>query len=366
MLAELNTLLPGYSQQEISYVQQTDTPSAILENPEFLPHKVLSFLLHFPTSDNYLSARLASAFLGGLTVLLFFYAANKWYSRRTAFLATVLLATSAWFLHTSRVALPDILYPVSLLLLGLTAYKLQITKRPLLLWSFAILLVGALWYIPGILWLLILGVVLQRKKLLANLRTIPPKKLPILGIPSFVVLGILALVLIKNLASLKVILGISGGLPLPLDYLLHVLYTPVSIIAFAPLNPSFRLGHVPFLDIVTSVLFGAGLYYYLYYRKSLRTKLLLIALAVGVLFSALHTYESQALLLVPAFIIIAAGISVITNQWLTVFPRNPVARTVGILLVSVVVGASCIYSLRSYFVAWPNTSATKDAYRQIL
>lgn len=366
LLTSLNTLLPGYSSDEATYVTQTATPAAILDNPEFLPHKVLSFILHFPTSDNHLSARLASAFIGGLVVLLFYYAANKWYSRRTAFLATAMLATSAWFLHTARIAIPDITYPAAILALGLTAYKLQVTKRPILLWSFAILLVGFLWYIPGVLWFVAAGITLQYRRLQRSKLDIPKKKLPWLLLPITAVVGLLVYLVVRNVHTLKVVLGVSGGVPTPIDYVLHVLYTPFIIAFRAPLDAGFRLGHMPYLDIISVVLLAGGIYYYLYYRKSLRTRLVLLITILGVLLSAFQTYDSQAILLVPAYVLIAAGISVFANQWLTVFPRNPVARTFGVLAVTVVVGMSCVYNLRSYFIAWPSAPETKSTYNQVL
>jgi hypothetical protein len=52
------------------------------------------------------------------------------------------------------------------------------------------------------------------------------------------------------------------------------------------------------------------------------------------------------------------------HAWLTVFPRNPVARTTGIALVSIVVVMAVSYHLTSYFVAWRYDPATLSAFRQ--
>jgi Dolichyl-phosphate-mannose-protein mannosyltransferase len=366
LLTQLNTLLPGYSDAEKAYVTSTATPQIIIDNPAYLPHKLVSFAFHYPTSDNHLSARLASVSIGALVVLLFYYASAKWYSRRTAFLATVLLATSAWFLHIARVGLPDITYPAAILALAITAYKLQVTKQPVLLWSFAILLVGFVWYIPGMFWLVIIGLALQYKRLHASKLHIPKKQLPLLLIPAVLTLGLLMLLVLQNPDTLKTVLGVPAPLPTVIDFVKHILYTPFMLFFRAPLDADFRLGHLPSLDVITAIFALLGAYYYVYYRKSLRTRLLILAGLLGIILSAIHTYASQAALLPIAFILIAAGISVLTNQWLAVFPRNPVAKSFGVIVVSIVVAASCAYSLRSYFIAWPSAPATRDVYHHVL
>jgi hypothetical protein len=62
------------------------------------------------------------------------------------------------------------------------------------------------------------------------------------------------------------------------------------------------------------------------------------------------------------YLAIAAGTHYLLDQWLTIFPRNPVAKFVGVSLVSFVVAFSAFYHLRAYFVAWPQAPETRAVY----
>jgi hypothetical protein len=54
------------------------------------------------------------------------------------------------------------------------------------------------------------------------------------------------------------------------------------------------------------------------------------------------------------------------HSWLKTFPNNPFARYFGIGIVSLAVIISCGYNYRSYFIAWPNTTQTKQTFGQRL
>jgi hypothetical protein len=49
-------------------------------------------------------------------------------------------------------------------------------------------------------------------------------------------------------------------------------------------------------------------------------------------------------------------------QWFTVFPRNPIARGSGIAVICLMLFFSVLYQTRVYFVAWPHTTATRQAF----
>jgi len=62
------------------------------------------------------------------------------------------------------------------------------------------------------------------------------------------------------------------------------------------------------------------------------------------------------------FLLIANGISYLLELWLGVFPRNPIARTIGVSLITLVVGLNCWYNVRNYFVAWPGATVTRQVF----
>jgi hypothetical protein len=51
------------------------------------------------------------------------------------------------------------------------------------------------------------------------------------------------------------------------------------------------------------------------------------------------------------------GIVEILQRWLESFPRNPVARSIGVCLLVAAIGFTSFYHLQRYFVAWGNNPA---------
>ena len=62
------------------------------------------------------------------------------------------------------------------------------------------------------------------------------------------------------------------------------------------------------------------------------------------------------------YLISATGITFLLKEWLSMFPINPIARILGIGLVTVAVLISAVYGIRSYFIAWPHNTVTKTTF----
>jgi uncharacterized membrane protein YoaK (UPF0700 family) len=71
---------------------------------------------------------------------------------------------------------------------------------------------------------------------------------------------------------------------------------------------------------------------------------------------------SLALLLPIIYFVAANGIAAMLVSWFTVFPRNPVARSIGLILITAAVLITCVFHVKRYFVAWPNASETTQAF----
>jgi len=52
------------------------------------------------------------------------------------------------------------------------------------------------------------------------------------------------------------------------------------------------------------------------------------------------------------------------QQWFTVFPRNPFARSAGAILMTIVVLLAAYNGFSQYFIAWPNTPETKAVFTE--
>jgi hypothetical protein len=52
------------------------------------------------------------------------------------------------------------------------------------------------------------------------------------------------------------------------------------------------------------------------------------------------------------------------ENWLYIFPINPIARTIGIIVLSCAVAFSCWYHLNTYYVAWQHDPATQAVFNK--
>jgi len=119
---------------------------------------------------------------------------------------------------------------------------------------------------------------------------------------------------------------------------------------------------LPVFDIFAFAMLTLGAYDYIFMRKLDRIKMLGGTLLLGVILISMGGPVSSILLAPFIYVIIAAGVGWLLEQWFTVFPRNPLVRSIGLGLMLVAVGLTCWYQLNRYFVAWPHTKATKQVF----
>ena len=88
---------------------------------------------------------------------------------------------------------------------------------------------------------------------------------------------------------------------------------------------------------------------------------------VGIVAGALGQLLFAVIMLLPfAYSVIAAGIEYLLDEWYSVFPKNPFARSFGFLVLTSVVLFSMYYQLTRFFVVWPQYENTRKTYNQSL
>jgi hypothetical protein len=185
---------------------------------------------------------------------------------------------------------------------------------------------------------------------------------------SYVLLGLILLPLLvwrlRDVATLKLWAGIPAHFGAPLDIAKQFVAVPVHLFARGPQYPEQWLGRLPILDIFTLAACIVGIYFYLTNLKAGRSRLLFGLLLLTMLLVGLHGAVSLSLVVPVLYLFVAAGIAFLMKEWLQRFPFNPLARTIGIGFILAAVGLSCLYNLRSYYIAWPHNSVTKSTFRQ--
>jgi 4-amino-4-deoxy-L-arabinose transferase-like glycosyltransferase len=357
----LGSLLPGFSEQEITVLQSGGLRS-LLDNPVNAPYYVLMHGLSFLNQDYLLWGRIVSVICGALTLILFCGLVWHWHGRRNAILGTILFGTSAWFLHAARWGTPDVLLFFVLALVVCYLWLHNTGRGAALLTAF--ILVAIALYIPGMVWFIAAGVILRWKSVDQAFR----KNLWAVTAGGIILLAAtvpLALAIYKHPEVAKTLLGLpTTGWPQLVQVLQDLVLIPFHIFAQAPVNPERWLGDVAIVDVFTAAMFILGCYLYLRYIKLKRVQLSLAVLIIGAVLSSLGGSVTLTLLIPFIYIIAAAGIGFMLDRWLDVFPRNSLAQWAGYILIALAITSACVYSLSHYFIGWPQAKATRMIYTQ--
>jgi hypothetical protein len=363
----LGTLLPGYSQAEIaSYASAADW-HVILKDPVNAPYKLPVWLGGAVAHQGLLITRVVSAGFGILAALFFFLIARLRYRYWIACTGTVLFATSAGFLHAARLGTAIVLQlAVSAFIWCVLWYRARYEYRTAIGYV-ATLLLGILCYIPGILWFELFGLILLQTSIRRQLREVATGHLVAWIVVFLAVIAPLVYATIKNLhLGLEVM-----GLPQNLHTLMHIphnlLNTVLAIGIRSDGNPLLWVGHVPLLNVteLTLAMLGTYMYFYRIRRTSSLSSIFLIGCTLlAILLASLGGNVTVVCLVPLLYLLVTSGLNNLLGRWLAVFPRNPIARSSGIVIIAVMLFFSALYQIRTYFVAWPHTPATRQTFNR--
>lgn len=366
LFGNIGSLLPGYSKSELSTAEASRSLSVILNDPVNAPYKSAVKGVSVVTDDIALSARIVSGMLGVGTLVLFYLGLRRWYNARIAFITTVLFGCSAWFLHTARLGTADIMLPFTVLLLAYCGYLIAEEGHRKAVYIFAALAAALSIFVPGMIWLFVAAAIVRRGKDFRNLHMHLswPYKLLLALFGLAIVAAPILMALYQSPQTSLALLGLPANFPDIVHILKDIALVPLSIFVWSESNPDFTLGHLPFVDVFATGMFILGAYFYFKYRTLDRTKMLAVFAALSAVLVGLGGPVSVAILLPGVYIVVGAGLALMLAQWITVFPRNQLAQSVGIVLLSVAVAISCLYNIRSYFVAWTHNETTRANFSQ--
>lgn len=369
LLFKLGTLVPGAAQEEqkiLAHLASRDLGiMAILRDPSYLPYYLQVYVFEKLHITGIFYARLISVTIGALAVFSFYYLLSRWRTPRIAFLSTLMFATSSWFLHSVRLATPESSYLLVLPLLACGAWLHDRKTKPDLPLLAATALTGLMLYVPGLIWFAVAGLFWQRKRVRYGISGLGHGKI-ILGVVG-VIVSLVPFVLgaINNPAVITRLLGLPNSLPSWQETGSRFLEIPRQIFLNGINNPVYWVGNMPLLDALTITAFVLGCVFF-YGKLSLdRMRIIIFGLVLGTVLYGLGI--APLILLLPfVYLIVANGITYLLTEWYGVFPRNPIARTLGTILLSVAIGTSVFYNVSHYFVAWANAPEIKRTFSRKL
>ncbi|HSX23794.1 MAG TPA: hypothetical protein VLE74_01710 [Candidatus Saccharimonadales bacterium] len=361
----LGSLPPGTSRPEQAYLGSVASGRQLLDNPLYGLHKVPVYALFKLHAHSIAVYRAVSVLFASLAAVSCFFILREWYSDRVAILGTWLFLTSAWILHIGRLALPDVIYLSILPFLWAAIWLYNTTLRKTAL---AVLscMVAICFYTPGFCFLVIMVAVWQHSLVWKELKQVPVWFRLVCALIILVLLIPLVRVGIKAPRELLAV----GGLPAHVPHLTAILKNfwniPAYLFLKGPSDPVRWLGRLPLLDIFSIAMLALGLYSTRYHLKLVRIKLLAGSTLLLVVLITLGGPVSITALLPVIYIFIAGGIAFMLQQWFSVFPYNPIARGIATTLMSITVLLVSYYHINHYFIAWPQTPATRASFRQSL
>lgn len=362
MLYRLGSLTGGLSMGELSAAAAPVGWHGIYHDPSYLPLELIRSLVFsvFPAHGQFLT-RLPDAALGAGAIVCFGVLVRLWHGWRTALFATAMFAAAAWTLHVSRLASFDVVYLWSMPTLLLSHFLMRKYYRNPYAWCANMAVWGLLLYVPGMVWFVAADIIWQRRFLVKGWGEAGWR--PRLAYVSVALawLPLLILGLARN--GLRAWLGLPSHLAAGHELLKQFAAVPVHLFIRGPEYPQLWLGRAPILDIFALATCFLGIYFYASNWKASRSRYLALVTVLGWVLVALGGPVTLSLMVPLLYVSAATGLAYLLHEWLKIFPNNPVARGVGIGLITVAVGLGCAYNYRAYFIAWPHDSATKATFQ---
>jgi hypothetical protein len=225
------------------------------------------------------------------------------------------------------------------------------------------LLWGLLVYIPGVIWLVLPAIYLQRGAIADGWRHFKRWWQRLAYLLTGIVWLPLLIITLSRPGNLVTWLGLPADLAAPLTLVKNFVGVFVHLFVRGPEYPALWVGRAPILDIFTLAACLVGIYFYATHRQAARSRLLALFFGLGVILVALGGPVGLSLLVPLLYLVAATGIAYLVREWLQVFPVNPLARKLGLGLVSLAIALACLYNLRAYFVAWPHNKVTETVFR---
>ncbi|HET7529259.1 MAG TPA: glycosyltransferase family 39 protein [Candidatus Saccharimonadales bacterium] len=332
----------------------------IYHHPVNLPHKLVLFGVS-KLSTNLTVLRLASYIAGIIFAISFYKLSKGLFGKMVGFLSTMIFCLSPFFVIPGRRVSASILLFAPVAIMALYAWFIR-TEKKSAAWLALMIAAGLLAYTPGIILWMIGAAVIYRKKLAESIQLVPAWMVGA-GTTVFLLLLIPAIVSIfHDWRSVETYLLVPAHWAAPLTILKNFGLMIMALFIQTPHNDVLMLGRLPVLDVIQTalVVFGS---FALWIAAPKKVYAYVAAMLFAVAVAAVNNDTKLLFLgLAPMGLLMAAGLRYLYVEWRAVFPRNPIAKSLALLCMVVLVAVQLLYGLRYSLQAWPDTQATKNTY----
>lgn len=384
-LWHLGSLPPGLHPDEaangldVFRIQQGDWRVLYATNG---PREALFFYLQaiFVTllGNTIFALRVAPALIGIAAVGMTYLWIKEWFSKRAALAAAAFMATGTWAVTISRDGFRAGMMPLMLALVGWT-FTLAYKKRKLQYYLLAGFSIGLGFY-TYLSYRFIIAIALA----IALYALIFFRKQFIKFIVPLIIMAVVAGITVLPLGLYAVkhpddVLGGRSSVAITNPELNNGSVTKTfaqNVVKTAGMfniegdhNYRHNLGGLPMLNAFVGILFILGILISVRRFRDIRYFSLLVVFSV-MLLPALLTAEGiphglRAIGVLPSVYIFAAiGFTELLSRWRGVFPRNPAAISLALIILLGLTGMAAIYDYQRYFNAWANNPNTYKAYSE--
>lgn len=167
--------------------------------------------------------------------------------------------------------------------------------------------------------------------------------------------------LIRDPASGLTLLGLPRQIPSLHSMGSHLFSFAKSLVWHGTGPAEIMLIGAPIFNVIEAGLITAGIVTLV---RSIKLRSNLFIGGSVILFILLVVFGGTTYLpIVPLlYLLLASGIFYLLNEWFEIFPLNPVANVIGTAAICLIVGTSVLFHARSFFVAWPHSDETHEAF----
>lgn len=368
-LWHLSTLTPGLSPSEASARTFSSNLHVVANNPVFAPQTLIQYLFHKLSPGSIYFLRLASVIWAGIFIFCFYRLARRWFGRVIGILGTLLFASTPWFILSARSASPMIMLLMPLAVAACFTWAIKQKSHMELVAIALIAMVSVAIYVPGSLWFIIISSYFVRKILVAFISKT--------NISTRIVCSAIALLILAPLIR---------AIPLDWEIIKTLLLVPASFIGIYGLAKAFvwsglavvwrtrshldiSVSRWPMLGVVQAVLMIFGAVAMFSQALTVGT-MLLVFIAICIFVAAMNStvlvgngslpFVFMALPALSMFV--SAGLRYLYIEWKTIFPRNPLPKTIAVIIMATLVAMQVFFGIRYALVAWPHTADTLRLY----
>lgn len=359
-LYRIGTLTPQATTEASNRINAASVKK-IINNPINAPYKIARHAA-YKLNPTLASERSIGALVAITSVGIFYMVIKRFMSKYAAILSTILYASSSTLLNNARIASPDIML-LMLFVLFACGYIILASRHNPRSWIVGTIATCVALYTPGMLYFILIGAVIIVRYLLAS-RSLPKKQ--IIGLCcaiTTILLLPLVYAFVSNPLLYKEYLALPSTMPTIISFLKSTSAVPLGILVKAPINPMYRLGEQPMLDVTSTLLFTLGCVSLAKHYRLKRVYIIFGIFVLGTTITAMsNNYENSFMLFAFVYFTAGFGIDYLLRSWKQVFPHNPFAVYLSLAVISVAVLVSVNFQIKRYYVAWPHNPAVQAAF----